>query len=48
MSVENGSECLRQYMKIVTSGWEDVPRLAETVFEEAVNLGNVASCFVVS
>ena len=35
-------------MKIVTSGWGDVPRLAEMVVEKPVRLRIVASCFVIS
>ena len=35
-------------MKTVTSGWGNFPRLAEVVVEKAVNLQNIAGCFVVS
>ena len=35
-------------MKIVTSGFGNVPRLAKLAFEKPVNLRNVASCVVIS
>ena len=35
-------------MKIVTSGFGNVPRLAELAVEKPVNLRNLASCFVIS
>lgn len=35
-------------MKVVTSGWGDVPRLAEMVVAKPVRSRNVASYFVLS
>lgn len=40
--------CQKYWVDVVTSGWGDVPRLAEMVVEKPVRLRNVASCFVIS